>query len=169
MSIKIQAIEEALSVSYVSAVVSKAGHTYDIIQRDYGVDISIRKIDFFNGQQIDMGAVLDCQLKSTINWSIDDTHIIYDMEAPAYNKLIYRSQNGAYPCLLVLLCLPRDSANWVLLNEEKLELRKCCYWMYLSGNPTENTHTIRIRVPRSNTFTPDAIPEILSSAMRDEL
>lgn len=160
MSIKIQAIEEALSVSYVGAIVSKAGLNYDIVQRDYGVDISIR--------QIDMGAILDCQLKSTINWSLDDTHIVYDMEAPAYNKLVYRSQNGSYPCLLVLLCLPRDSNDWIFLDEERLELRKCCYWMYLTGAPTKNSSKIRIRVPRSNAFTPEAIPEILNHAMRDE-
>ncbi|CAK8717988.1 hypothetical protein LDFHOB_07370 [Candidatus Electronema aureum] len=36
-----QAIEENLSVSYVTAVVSCAGATYDIIKHDYGVDVTI--------------------------------------------------------------------------------------------------------------------------------
>ncbi|MGJ4754757.1 DUF4365 domain-containing protein [Leptospira kmetyi] len=168
MSIKIQAIEEALSVSYVGAVISKAGHTYDIVQRDYGVDLSIRQISLYNGQLIDMGAVLDCQLKSTINWKVNETHILYDMEVSAYNKLVYRSRNGAYPCLLVLLCLPKSSEEWIHLNEDRLELRKCCYWISQLDDPTENTHSIRIQVPRTNTFTPESIPEILKQNFKVE-
>lgn len=169
MSIKIQAIEEALSISYVSAVVSQAGETFELIQRDYGVDLTIRKIDSFNGQLIDMGAILDFQLKSTINWESDDTTIIYDMEVGAYNKLVHRGKFGSYPCLLVILCLPRNRDNWISLNEECLELRKCCYWFELSGEPTKNSQSIRIRIPRANTFTPDSLLHILDLIGRNEL
>ena len=62
-----------MSVSYVSAVVAKAGASFDIVSRDYGVDVCVRRIDKFNGMLMDMGVSFDFQLKSTTNWDIDDS------------------------------------------------------------------------------------------------
>ena len=44
-----------------------------------------------------------------------------------------------------------------------LILRHCCYWMKLSREPTDNDSTKRIRIPRSNLLTPDAVLAILET------
>ena len=71
MSVTLQHIEESLSVSYVS----------DIVTRDYGVGVCVREIDNFKGKVMDMDIVYDCQLKSTMNWEIKKDYIVYDLEA----------------------------------------------------------------------------------------
>ncbi|KZS43950.1 hypothetical protein AWU65_28145 [Paenibacillus glucanolyticus] len=162
MAVSVQNIEESLSVSYVSAVVAKAGASFDIVSRDYGVDVCVRRIDKFNGMLMDMGVSFDFQLKSTTNWEVDGSFIVYDIEADAYNKLIYRHNASATPCLLVLLCLPKDSNEWICLSEDELKLRKCGYFFYVRGEMTPNKRSTRIRIPRDNVLTPEAIKKLIN-------
>lgn len=161
MAVSIQNIEESLSVSYVSAVVAKAGASFDIVSRDYGVDVCVRRVDKFNGQLMDMGVSFDCQLKATINWTEEGSHIIYDLEADAYNKLIYRHQASTTPCLLVLLCLPKDQEEWLIFSEDEMNLRKCCYYYYVQGEMTNNKRSIRIRIPKCNKLSPEIIGKLI--------
>jgi hypothetical protein len=162
MAVNIKSIEESLSISYVGSVVAKSGAIYDIVSKDYGVDVCVRNVDYFNGKMMDTGVVFDIQLKATIKWKLDGEYIIYDLEADTYNKLIYRHNQNTYPCILVLLCLPREQEKWVEITEEVLNLRKCCYFMYINGNNyTENSATIRIRIPRTNILTPESIEKLI--------
>lgn len=169
MTVSVQNIEESLSISYVSAIVAKSGASFDIVSRDFGVDVCVRRIDKFNGKLMDMGVSFDFQLKSTINWQIDGTDIIYDIEADTYNKLVYRHSQNATPCLLVLLCLPKDSNDWICFSEEELSLRKCGYFHYIKGNATSNKSKQRIRIPRANVLTPRAIQRLIEDAKRGVL
>ncbi|MCU6792410.1 DUF4365 domain-containing protein [Paenibacillus sp. WQ 127069] len=162
MPVSIQSIEESLSVSYVSAIVAQSGASFDIVSRDYGVDVCVRRVDSFNGKMMDMGVSFDCQLKATINWDLEDTSIVYDLEADTYNKLIYRHINSSTPCLLVVLCLPRNKSDWMHISEEGLNLRKCCYYYYVNGEATENKSSFRIRIPRTNIFSPDAVVKLIN-------
>lgn len=164
MTVSVQSIEESLSVSYVSAVVAKAGASFDIVSRDYGVDVCVRRIDKFNGLLMDMGVSFDFQLKSTINWKVDGSFIVYDIEVDAYNKLVYRHTASSTPCLLVVLCLPKDSSEWISLTEDELKLRKCGYFFYVKGEMTQNKKTTRIRIPRDNVLTPDAVRTLIEDA-----
>lgn len=169
MSVSIKNIEESLSVSYVSAIVAKSGASFDIVSRDYGVDICVRRVEKFGGNYMDMGVSFDCQLKSSINWDADDKHIIYDLEAKTYNKLVYRHMNSTTPCFLVLLCLPRNEDNWICISENELNLRKCCYFYYIDGEPTMNKSTIRIKIPRKNLFSPDIVNNIINKVLVGEI
>lgn len=169
MSIPIQSIEESLSVSYVSSVVGKSGASFDIVTNDYGVDVSVRRIDKFKGQLIDVGVSFDCQLKATINWAVEPASIVYDMEADAYNKLVYRYKNSALPCLLVLLCLPKDERDWLTISEDELRMKKCCYYQLVNGEFTNNTSSVRIRIPRENIFSPEAVKRLIEKVRLGEL
>lgn len=162
MSVKLQNIEESLSVSYVSAIVAKSGASFDIVTRDYGVDVCVRNIDSYDGQLIDMGVAFDCQLKSTINWKLEEDFVVYDIEADTYNKLIYRHKSLACPCILLLLCLPKEESEWLNITEDELKLKKCCYYYYISGIPTGNKETKRIRIPRENVFSPEAVNKLIN-------
>jgi hypothetical protein len=157
LSIKIQHKEEFLSLSYISAVIAMSGYPIDVTTHDYGVDVSVRRVDSVEGKLMDMGVVFDCQLKATINWSLEESAIVYDLDAETYNKLTYRHQNNIYPCFLMVLCLPKEETDWLHLTEEELNIRKCCYYYYVNGEPTSNTRTVRIRIPREQIFSPETI------------
>jgi hypothetical protein len=165
MAVPKQGIEEMLSVSYVGAVISKAGALWDISTWDYGVDIYVRRVMQYKNLMIPSGVLLDCQLKATINWSETDKEIIYDMDADAYDKLIFRSNTISYSCILVVFFLPKDESEWVHLSEDELKLRKCCYYVNLSGNHTRNKRSVRIKIPKINRFSPEAVQQMLEAAV----
>jgi hypothetical protein len=169
MAVPIQSIEESLSVAHVGAIVSKAGATFNLVPNDYGVDVSIRNIQSFNGKLMDLGTSFDCQLKSTINWSEKSGHIIYDVEIDTYNKLIYRGRNSSIPCLLVVLCLPRDESQWVTFTEKGLLLQKSCYYFHLKGEFHENKTQARIKIPVDNLLTPEAVQQLIALVKVGEL
>lgn len=169
MTTPIQSIEEHISLSCVGAIVSRAGATYDIVNHDYGVDITVRRVDSLNGKRMDMGGVFDCQLKATINWREQDNYVFYDLDSATYNKLLYRRNNSTMPCFLVVMCLPKDMNQWVEVTEEVLKLRKCCYYFAVDGEPTSNKSTIRIKIPRKQLLTPQTITSLIQKISRGEM
>jgi hypothetical protein len=157
-----QHIEEELSISYVSAVVAFAGRSYQTIARDYGVDGAIRQIDQYNGKFIDIGTIFECQLKATINWSEKGNEILYDMEADAYNKLIYKNSKSTVPCILILLCLPKDKAKWLQVDPHQLAIKECCYYQKIEGDPTVNTSKVRVKISKDNKFNQSGIETLIA-------
>lgn len=113
-----QTIEELISMSYVSAVIASSGFSPNTVAKDYGVDLEVRRIDTFGGKKIDLGVMLEFQLKASINWVADDSHIIFDLEADAYNRLVIRRDNSSIPCALVLCCA-------VLFAKRRDQLAEC--------------------------------------------
>jgi hypothetical protein len=166
--ISTQHIEESLSLSYVNAVVSKTGQVFNVINRDYGVDGSVRRIDSINGKLIDMGAVFDCQLKASKNWSENETEIIYDIKADAYNRLVIRRENSTLPCYLILLCLPKDKKDWLCITENELILKRSCYYYQMPDERTKNTSSVRVKIPKKNLFDCGAVNILLESVLAEE-
>ena len=169
MSTPIQSIEESLSVSWIGAIVSRAGASFDIVNRDYGVDITVRRVDSINGKRMDMGGVFDCQLKATINWGKCDDFVVYDLAAETYNKLLYRKNNSSIPCFLVVMCLPKDKKDWICVSEESLKIKKCCYYFSVEGKPTKNKSTIRLKIPRKQLLTPSKIKDLITKVSQGDL
>ncbi len=169
MSIPIQTIEELLSVAYVNAVVARAGATCDIVGKDFGIDMSVRRVDSFNGQKMDMGVAFECQLKASINWIQKENHIAYDLDADTYKKLIYRHENSTIPCFLIVMCLPRNENKWLEITEDYLTLRNCCYYRQIEGKQTKNKSTIRIKIPREQLLTPEAVKSLINRISAGEI
>lgn len=165
----LQHVEEYLSISYVSAVAAHARVHCTLHSPDYGVDASIRWVKAFGSTEkcLTTGFGFDCQFKATINYILEDEFIVYDMQADAYNKLV--AWEGTNPCLLVLMCLPREFDQWLSCNEEQLLLRHCCYWIQIKDDPTPNTSSKRIRIPRTNLFTPDTVNQLVEQVKTGEL
>lgn len=162
--IPIQTKEELLSIAYVSAIVASAGAIAQSINMDFGVDLSIRRIGEYDGKRIDMGTVVDLQLKATINWDIDNDEVIYDIDAEAYNRIVLRRQNAITPCVLLLCCLPKKNTNWVNADENRLILRKCCYYHEINGEKTSNTSSKRLKIPRNQLLTENAVIELIKKS-----
>jgi len=149
---------EALSQAYVHAVAARAGANVSTRVYDYGIDGSFHEIININGRRMESGITIHCQLKASKNWTLDNTNIIYDLEAKTYNDLIIMKGKQHIPCVLILLCLPQNPDEWLEMCEEYLQLRKCCYWIHVKANtPTSNRRKVRISIPRNQRFTPDAL------------
>lgn len=157
---------ESLSRAYVQAIAGNAGLNLSLRlhhqEFDYGVDGSFHPIKKVNNELVNSGFNLDFQLKASMDWQIDGSHVIYDMKANAYNKIADRNnEERAIPKILILLCLPSISSEWVAINEEQLILRKCCYWDRLKGDLTANTSSVRIRIPRCQQLTTESLLTLL--------
>ena len=162
-------IKERLSVAYVIAVAARAGVCFNPTEGpEYGVDGHLRKVSLLNnGKYAPTGHILSCQLKATTTCQLDDDFVVYDMDVEDYNKLA--RWEGSSPCILVLLRLPEDFGDWVDLNEERLLLRKCCYWAHITDPPSGNRRSHRLRIPRAQRFTPKAVQDLLERIKRGQL
>lgn len=159
-----QKIEELLSISYVSAVVAHAGFNPNSVAHDFGIDIGVHKLAAMaDDSLVDLGSVLNLQLKATINWIAEPFDIVFDLEAGAYNKLVFSRENSSTPCVLILCCLPKEHPEWLDICEDQLTIRKCCYWHHLEGDSTPNSSSQRIRIPRTQILTSNALKDIVDS------
>ena len=168
-----QHIQEGLSRAYVQAVAAKAGVNLSLGTHghDYGVDGTFHQVEAIPRvdaegkpymRRRNSGFNLEFQCKASRKWRAQDDVIAYDLEVKTYNDLINRSAyTNATPLILILMCLPADEQDWLLLSEQELLLRKCCYWHQLSGAETGNENTKTIHIPRSQILDPAAIVALL--------
>jgi hypothetical protein len=159
---------EQLSRAYVQAVAAVCGCRWSIPVPDYGADLDLRQVLLRHGRLQELGPSLYLQLKSTTAPAeVTNDHVAYDMDVRAYN--ILRGATRDAPALLVLLVVPPLRVDWVHHNEDRLELRRCAYYMALRRQPAvTNTTTIRVRIPRVNQFTPAALERIMVAIRRKE-
>jgi hypothetical protein len=158
---------EQLSRAYAQAVAAMAGCTCARPETDYGTDMTLRLVDRVGVDLTPVGPNLDLQLKATTNATFTTNEVIYDLEARAY-RILRRATRRA-PIYLVLLVLPQPRAEWLVQNEDQLELRRCAYWLSLRGaSATPNTSAVRIHIPRQNQFTPAALTRIMEAVAREE-
>ncbi|MFO0826300.1 MAG: DUF4365 domain-containing protein [Gemmataceae bacterium] len=158
---------EQLSRAYVHAVAAVCGCTCARPDPDYGVDLSLRQVQWVGGDLMPAGRPLDIQLKSTRTATLEVGHVVYDLDRRAYDWL--RRATRVSPRYLILLVLPTTRSDWLGHSEQQLELRGCAYWMTLRGEPSVlNTSTVRIRIPRTNQFTPANLERIMDAIKRNE-
>jgi len=157
-------IKEALSVSYIHALAGKAGLNVTTARRhDYGVDGTFHQVIFVGGYRCEAGFSLDFQAKASIDWSVTDSKIIYDLDAAEYTDLVTRARTtNATPKILILLCMHRDPNTWLDCTVDSLIMRKCCYWYRPTGPDTTNTGTVRIKIPEQQHLTPTSLNDLMN-------
>jgi hypothetical protein len=159
-----QHISESLSRAYVRAIAGRAGLNLAVREYDYGVDGSFDEVVVRQNRRVESGFSLSFQLKSSTQWQLNDTQVVYDLEVKTYNDLILRrSMRTATPCILILLALPLDSMQWLICEETQLRLQGTCYWEYLSGSLSENSQSVRIRIPRSQRLNPESLLTLIEN------
>ena len=164
-----QHIIESLSRAYVRALAGKAGLNLSVREYDYGVDGNFDEITIRDKRRVESGFSLSFQLKASTLWQRDDNTVIYDLEAKTYNDLVLRRNfRMAVPCILILFALPPDPSQWLIYNEEEMRLRGSCYWDYLSGAPTENRQSVRIRIPRQQRLTSESLLDLIEKVKTGE-
>ncbi|NJN97430.1 MAG: DUF4365 domain-containing protein [Anaerolineales bacterium] len=161
MPIPLSHIQERLSLAYISMVAAMAGFALTIPEGpEYGIDGTLRQIvQLPSGKFNETGYALNFQVKATVTSKLDNQFVIYDMSAEAYNKLA--TMQGPTPCILIVMRLPRNSDEWVQLDENALLARHCCYWCKVNDFvPTLHKQRVRIRISRSQVLSPRAVEEL---------
>ena len=154
--------KESLCLAYVEAVAAKAGVNLASRRHDYGIDGTFHPVRIINKRRIESGFPLDYQLKSTVNVELTEDVVKYDLKAKTFNDLVRRHQaTGSTPMVLIVLCLPPNPSEWLSLDEQKMELRHCCYWTMLQGDETTNTSSVRIEISRQQQFDPFSLTTLL--------
>jgi hypothetical protein len=158
---------EQLSQAYVQAVAAMCGCSCAKPQPDYGVDLTLRRIEWLGNRLMPLGRSLDLQLRSTVGALITADSILHDLAVRTYDLL--RRATRISPLYLVLLLLPSARSDWLIYSEDRLELRRCAYWISLCREPpVANSSSIRITIPRRNQFTPPELERIMEAVQREE-
>lgn len=160
MGLPLGSVKELLQRSYVQAVIARAGAIYSEPKPDMGVDLIVSSAsELPNGKFKATGFTFHCQLKSSTTCEIEDNHIIFDMEVEDYNKLA--TWEGLSCCVLIVFVLPEREMDWFYLDEEQLLLKRCCYWYLIDSTPSNNRASQRVKIPRSQMFTPEVVNWLL--------
>lgn len=152
--------KESLSLAYIRAVAAKAGVNVATFENDFGIDLTLRQVSVRNDSQgtryVDNGSAIDIQAKCSEKIEIESQEVVYDLEAKTYNDLV--QTDVANPRILVIMRVPHAENEWLKQSHDELVIKNCAYWISLLGKePTENSQTIRIRIPITQQFTPEAI------------
>ncbi|SPE58498.1 conserved hypothetical protein [Verrucomicrobia bacterium] len=169
--------KEALCRAYVQAIAGRAGMNASISDRefDYGIDgtfnqVEIRTLLTGKKRYVESGFKWDFQLKCTVDWNIEGNELVYDVEAKTYNDLATRAASpGTTAAFLIVLCLPRNAAQWMALDEEQLILRKCGYWYRVNPPPSTNNDSIRLRIPRAQVLSPEALQQLFVTLRQEAI
>ena len=163
--------QEGLSRAYLHALAAEARVLVEMNGTfDYGLDGYFDLVKILPMRHKDGSVVRDhspalypiyFQLKSSINWKIENDHIVWSMESRAYNKIIAAGTPVA-PVILILLCLPSDLAKWSDFSEGSMMLQRSCYWASVTGEPITNLKSKKkLFIPRKNLLNPAALTTML--------
>jgi hypothetical protein len=156
--------QEEVSKAYLHAVAAKCGFTVASWTQDHGgIDCTIGA-----ASTVGIGHLarpkIDVQLKATcrtdvdraefVSWPLDMAH--YDgLRAPAHA-----------PHLLVVLLLGTDVDRSIEHTVEQLVLRRCAYWVKMTGMESRDGQSVRVRLPKSNVFSPAGLRAIMERVSR---
>lgn len=143
-------LKSEFSHAYVRAVAHAAGFFVQEANRHVdadGVDLTLMARDPAGNVR---SSRLDVQLKATAALIAEDP-FPFDLEVKNYEEL--RSTAFQVPRILVVVVVPPDPDRWVSATEHELTVRHCGYWKSLRGaDPTPNSTTVRIHLPRTSRF-----------------
>lgn len=142
--------QECFGDAFLMAVASVAGCAASFRRPD---DDSI---DWMLSCRLPRRPKLDVQMKTTIAETGTEDVISYALKKKNYDDLILTDLVS--PRILVLVLLPRDLSNWLVLSPAQLVLSHCAYWVSLRGRlPSDNETTMTIHIPQVNLFGPESL------------
>ena len=158
---------EQFSRSYVRAVACVAGYTiYEPEVDDDSVDMGIAGRSF---DGLPRPPRIEIQLKCTAGNIIRGDKIAFVLRRKNYDELRLTHENIVVPRLLVVVHIPEAEEEWLRQTEDELSLRKCGYWVSLSGRPeTSNRASVTVDLPRSNRFDVEHLRGLMGRASRKE-
>jgi hypothetical protein len=158
--------KEEISRAYIHAVAARCGFAVGAWSQDQGcIDMSIGASGALGNGTLEDPRI-DLQLKCTSDARhLREEHVAWQLERPHYDKLRARS---SVLKLLVVLVLPESEAEWIEHGVEALIIRRCAYWLSLSGMPAITTESKVVHVPRTNVFSPEQLKSMMERLSRGE-
>jgi Domain of unknown function (DUF4365) len=110
---------------------------------------------------------IEFQAKATALEAISEDHLTFALSLKNYEEL---GTTTLVPRILVVVALPNNSDDWLSVTEAELSLRRCGYWLSLSGYPpTQNTTSVTVKLPRTQIFNVQQLSELMSRAEKGPL
>jgi Domain of unknown function (DUF4365) len=156
--------KEEFSKAYVHAVAARNRFKLGEWTVDDGcLDVTVAAEGTLGGGKYEAPRV-DLQLKCTSRAAVVKTDFIsWPFEREHYDKLI---ASKIVPHLLVVLVLPPNEKDWLEHSVDQLILRRCAYWVKMTGMPAIKNQTSTVRLPRSQVFSPEQLKMILTTISR---
>jgi Domain of unknown function (DUF4365) len=158
--------KEEISRAYVHAVAARCGFAVGTWSQDQGcVDMMIGASCALGGGSLE-DPLIYLQLKCTSSaHHLHEEHVSWQLERAHYDKLRARSSR---PKLLVVLVLPELEEEWMEHSAESLIIRRCAYWLSMSGLPPITTESKTVHLPRTNVFSPAQVMAMMERVSRGE-
>lgn len=155
---------EQLSNAYLRVIAAQSGcNLLKPEVDDDSVDWSLQK------KHTELGLPrgrLDVQLKAHALDTVDDPCIKYVLKKKNYDDLRI---DEVVPRILVLVCIPINTEEWVLHTEEQLSVKRCAYWLNLITLPdSDNETAVTVHIPRKNMLSPETLDELMLKSARGE-
>ena len=153
----INARKEQFSNAFVLAIAAVAGCSAakPTVDND--------SIDWTISNRLPRRPKVDLQLKCTSGDAGGGEYMSYPLKRKNYDDLIVTDLIS--PRILVLVTVPDDIQDWMLLSAEELVLRHGAYWLNLMGQPpTENETNITVHVPRTQVFKVESLKALMERA-----
>ena len=116
----------------------------------------------FNGKKHDVNTFFKIQLKTSTDWKIEGDQIVYDLDIDAYNSIILHNQKGTTKIIIVLMCLHNENKNWCVMDHTHIKFQNSLFWFYTDSEITsDNTASIRIRIPQTQVLNEDSIKNLI--------
>ena len=133
-------------------------------ENDAGIDFRLIKQIKRNGTIRDLTGILDFQLKSTSNWVRNDTVIKYSLASKNYNDIVLRNIEDGPPLILIVMCLPQETNQWLSINLKSLKFNTHMFWYHtysLEYLPNEKS-TKTISIPVINSLNKSTFKSLIS-------
>jgi hypothetical protein len=115
----------------------------------------------------DRSLTLQAQLKSTHALEEKDGHVLFDLDAPTFNRL-RDADSSTSPRVLVVMEVPEKPEHWAACDHDKLMLKRRVFWTHLYGEEaTENTASKRIKIATDRLLTAETFVPAMKQVTAD--
>lgn len=111
--------------------------------------------------------VIGFQAKATSRDIIgsDGTHLHFPLPMRDYDNL----RVAGRPFVLIVVVLPDEVDDWLILTDHELCLRSCGYWISLvESQEVSNIDNVTIRIPTDNIFSSGQLTDLMNKVTRGE-
>ncbi len=160
--------QEEISKAYLHAVAAQCGFAVGQWSQDHGcVDVTVGAPHTV-GTGFLARPKIDVQLKATTQAGLEhDDFVSWSLDIDHYDSL---RMDASVPHLLVVLLLPSNVDEAVEHTVDHLLIRRCAYWVNMTGQPPAKSgagsHTVPL--PKSQVFSPTALRDILETVSKGD-
>jgi hypothetical protein len=144
--------------AYVQTIAAGAGFGVQISGASMdgvGVDLTVCQLPPSRRRARELHIQVKCS-----SGDLEAEAVVVDLPIKNYDEL--REEGAQVPLVLVVVIVPEEPEEWIHQTEEQLVARRCAWWVSLVGQPARANRTeVRVRVPRTQIFTPDALRAIM--------